>query len=431
MNVSVSLENLTGRALSGLRVEFSDRYWPWIAGPADQAKASIVVLNPAATVPANGVFNFRRTVAVRGSEASAPINMASWSGPCAEAGAGHCLQPAGVCDSSGIHGAAALPGAYVYPDLKNVNVKSYRHFYPEGADTGAISFDHDHTMFPSEGAATINYRVSDPGPDAWHGVRIEERLLKGNQVLTQSVAKQNVELESASKDQSRSLPIESQLKLPAEQGIYQLEVRVVAGSGDVLAQNDLELGVNPLAKSLLFFCAHEDDDGTQMGFIRALVENHVPFHMVYFTSGDAGSCDRYFQHSCGPAEALNFGAIRMQEARAAMGHLGVPPENILFLGLPDGGSGKIWYDHRASSDPYLAVLLASDHAPYEGLFLAQSSLRARCRGERRGRDHQEISAGGHLHVASAGGRPHRSHREQLLRGEGAAGTGAAGAAPAG
>jgi LmbE family N-acetylglucosaminyl deacetylase len=118
---------------------------------------------------------------------------------------------------------------------------------------------------------------------------------------------------------------------------------------------------------VLLFCAHEDDDGTQMGFLRSLVENQVPLHIVYFTSGDAGGCDRYFQHSCGPAEALNFGAIRMQEARAAMGHLGVPPENIFFLGLPDGGSGKIWYGHPNSRDPYLAVLLACDHAPYEGL----------------------------------------------------------------
>jgi LmbE family N-acetylglucosaminyl deacetylase len=50
-----------------------------------------------------------------------------------------------------------------------------------------------------------------------------------------------------------------------------------------------------------------------------------------------------------------------------MGHLGVPPENIFFLGLPDGGSGKIWYGHPNSRDPYLAVLLACDHAPYEGL----------------------------------------------------------------
>jgi LmbE family N-acetylglucosaminyl deacetylase len=105
-----------------------------------------------------------------------------------------------------------------------------------------------------------------------------------------------------------------------------------------------------------------------MGFIHSLVENGIPVHIIYFTSGDAGSCDRYFQHSCGPAEALNFGAIRMQEARAAMGHLGVPPENVLFLGLPDGGTGKIWYDHQRSADPYLAVLLATDHAPYDGLF---------------------------------------------------------------
>ena len=122
-------------------------------------------------------------------------------------------------------------------------------------------------------------------------------------------------------------------------GLFHVEVEITDAAGQILAANVLELGVNPLPKSVLVFCAHEDDDGTQMGFIRSLVENQIPLHVVYFTSGDAGSCDRYFQHSCGPAEALNFGAIRMQEARAAMGHLGVPPENILFLGLPDGGIG--------------------------------------------------------------------------------------------
>jgi LmbE family N-acetylglucosaminyl deacetylase len=89
--------------------------------------------------------------------------------------------------------------------------------------------------------------------------------------------------------------------------------------------------------------------------------------VIYYTSGDAGACDRYFQHSCGPAEALNYGPVRMQETRAALGHLGVPPENIMFMGLPDGGTGKIWFEHPHASDPYLAVLLASDHAPYAGL----------------------------------------------------------------
>lgn len=57
----------------------------------------------------------------------------------------------------------------------------------------------------------------------------------------------------------------------------------------------------------------------------------------------------------------------MQEARAALGHLGVPSEDIFFLGLPDGGSGEIWHKHLMPSDPYFGVLLATDHAPYEGL----------------------------------------------------------------
>jgi LmbE family N-acetylglucosaminyl deacetylase len=122
-----------------------------------------------------------------------------------------------------------------------------------------------------------------------------------------------------------------------------------------------------MPKSVLIFCAHEDDEGAHAGMIRAAVENNIPIHLVYFTSGDAGSCDRYYQHSCSPAEALNFGALRMAEARASLGHLGVPRENIHFLGLPDGGSGEIWYRHRDPGQPYLSVLLASDHAPYEGL----------------------------------------------------------------
>ena len=155
---------------------------------------------------------------------------------------------------------------------------------------------------------------------------------------------------------------------PDSSGLYRARIEIAESSGQVLATNELELGVNPLPQSVLIFCAHEDDDGSQMGFIRALVENEVPLHVVYFTSGDAGACDRYYEHYCRPAEALNFGALRMDEARAALGHLGVLRENIIFLGLPDGGSGKIWYEHIEASTPYLSIQLASDHAPYEGLF---------------------------------------------------------------
>ncbi len=61
---------------------------------------------------------------------------------------------------------------------------------------------------------------------------------------------------------------------------------------------------------------------------------------------------------------MDFGEVRLEEARASLGHLGVPPENLVTLGLPDGGLEEIWYHHPRASDPYLSVLLASDHAPY-------------------------------------------------------------------
>ncbi len=370
VNVAVTLKNLSGRALTGLRVEFSDRYWPWIAGPAEQAKASIVVLNPSAALPASGLISLRKeAVAVAPDVKEAGTHqygVVVWD---------HARKQAlDIAFSrllfvvpAGFTGPRPYPGQYIYPNLTSVNVTSYRHFYPADMDSAAISFDHDHTMVPSEGTAAVNYRVSDSGPDPWHGVRIEERLLNGDKVLTQTVAQDNVDLEPSTGGRAQLVVRNSQLKLPSDQGVYRFEVRVVDGAGDILARNDLELAVNPLPESLLIFCAHEDDEGGWYGMIRAAVENNIPIHFVYFTGGDAGACDRYYEHSCGPEEALNYGYIRMQETRAVLGHLGVPAEDILFIGLPDGGSGEIWYHHPSAAAPYLAPLLATDHVPYEGM----------------------------------------------------------------
>jgi LmbE family N-acetylglucosaminyl deacetylase len=366
VNVSVTLRNLSARALTGLRVEFSDRYWPWIAGPAEQAKASIVVMTRSASLPASGDLSLHKEAIAVAPDVKEPsthqYGIVVWN---------HArTQVLDIAFSrllfvfpAGFTGPRPYPGQYVYPNLSSVNVTSYRHFYPPEMDSAAIEFDRDHTMFPVDGTAAVNYRVRDPGPNAWHGVRIEERLLKGEQVIRQNTARDNVSLESS----EQPVSIRSEFKLPANQGLYRLNVRVVDASGDVLAQNDLELGANPLPESLLFFCGHEDDEGGWYGMIRAAVENHIPIHFVYFTGGDAGACDRYYEHSCGPEEALNYGYIRMQETRAVLGHLGVPSEDILFIGLPDGGSGEIWYHHTSGTAPYLAPLLATDHVPYEGM----------------------------------------------------------------
>jgi LmbE family N-acetylglucosaminyl deacetylase len=151
---------------------------------------------------------------------------------------------------------------------------------------------------------------------------------------------------------------------PMDLGRYIFEVSVQLPGRITVAHNRLEFAVNPLPKSILVFCAHQDDDTAHPAIIRAAVENNIPIHVVYFTSGGGNGCDRYYMHGCDPARAMDFGEVRMGEARASLGHLGVPRENIFFLGLPDGGLGQVWSRHLKADDPYLSELLATDHSPF-------------------------------------------------------------------
>jgi LmbE family N-acetylglucosaminyl deacetylase len=365
----VQIANLSGRPLGGLRVEFSERYWPWIVQQRERVGGDIVKLGSEIDLtPHLGAYASSTACAVA-SEAKQPTvkqyAAVVWDRDRKNVYAIG-FSPLVFINPPGVVSPRPYPMQYVYPSLEALNTSSYRQFHPEPFGAGAIQFDAHHTQFPSGADAMVRFSLVNPTEAAWRQVMVRARLMgpDGKEQAHQVVAERvDLNPHGAKLAQEVKFPLP-----PAASGVFHAQVEILDASGELLAASEMELGVNPLPKSVLVFCAHEDDDGTQMGFIRALVENQIPLHIIYYTSGDAGQCDRYFQHSCGPAEALNFGAIRMQEARAAMGHLGVPPENIIFLGLPDGGTGKIWYDHAHASDPYLAVLLASDHSPYEGLF---------------------------------------------------------------
>ena len=366
---NVKIENLSNESLQGLRLEFSERYWPWIVQQREQVGTDIEKLENDINLKPHQRWQAgsARCAVAKNVDQPAIKQYAAvvWDHERKNVYAIG-FSPLVFVNPPGVVAPRPYPSQYVYPSLEAVNTSSYRQFHPEPFGAGAIQLDTHHTMLPSGAEAMLRFSLVNPTDAAWRQVTVRARLLgpdgkeQANQVVAERV---DLNPHGAKLAQEVKFPLP-----PAASGLFHAWVEIADASGQTLAANELELGVNPLPKSVVVFCAHEDDDGTQMGFIRALVENQIPLHMVYFTSGDAGACDRYFQHSCRPAEALNFGAIRMQEARAAMGHLGVPPDNILFLGLPDGGSGKIWYDHAHASDPYLAVLLASDHAPYEGLF---------------------------------------------------------------
>jgi LmbE family N-acetylglucosaminyl deacetylase len=366
---NVRIENRSDRPLEGLRLEFSERYWPWIAQQRDRIGTDIEKLqNGIGLKPHEAISIIEPHCAVAQNVDRPTIKQYSavvWDAARQNVYA-IAITPLVFVNPPGVNAPQPYPGQYLYPGLDAVNTSTYREFHPEAYGADAIKFDNHHTMYPSGAEIPVRFSLTNPTDTAWRQVSVRMRLLGPDGT---PLADHEVSPSLDLPPHGAALAEEAKFQVPPDAtGLYRARVEVTESSGQLLATNDLELGINPLPKSVVLFCAHEDDDGAQMGFIRALVENQVPLHVVYFTSGDAGACDRYYEHSCGPTEALNFGALRMDEARAALGHLGVPRESILFLGLPDGGSGKIWYYHVQPSDPYLSIQLASDHAPYAGLF---------------------------------------------------------------
>ncbi len=361
----VVLRNLTDHPLEDLRVEFSVRYWPWIAQSSERAGVDTFPIVSALTLKPGA------EVEVRSARAAVARNVAEPT-----------VQQYAVVvwdhERKTVHDIAfseltfirppgdtsqePYPLQYVYPTLDAVNTTAYREFLRPGMNSGAIQFDHSHTMYAPGDVATIRFTLVNPTDKAWRGLKINASLRSlGSAGFGEEPVAEGIDLAPNAR-----LAQEAKLKLPAEgSGLYRAVILVSDPAGEILAQGEIQLAANPLPTSILIFCAHEDDEGAHAGIIRAAVENEIPIHFVYFTSGDAGSCDRYYEHSCSPAEALNFGALREEEARASVGHLGVPRESLFFLGLPDGGSGEIWYRHLLLSHPYLSVLLACDHSPYE------------------------------------------------------------------
>jgi len=373
VNCDVVVKNMTNQPLKGLRVEFSDRYWPWIAAPAERAAKSVVPLATALDLPGGetrGLHSERVAAAPVVKQPSVhQFGIVVWDQARKEV-LDIAFSQLTFIYPPGVDTPRPYPGQYPYSNLNAIKAGTYRHFYPPESSSTAIEFDRTHTMFASGDVGIVKFSVFNRTPKPWRTFSIHTSVL-GCAVLActgPEVSNQVVSPSAGLEPGAPPLTQEVEFRFPAEgPGLYRAGVQVRDASGRILAASTEDLAVNPLPKSLLIFCAHEDDEGAYSGLARAAVENHIPLHYVYFTSGDAGSCDRYYEHSCGPEEAFSFGALRMDETRASLGHLGVPREDIYYLGLPDGGSGQIWYDHTHPSRPFLDPLLATDRAPYEGL----------------------------------------------------------------
>jgi LmbE family N-acetylglucosaminyl deacetylase len=124
-----------------------------------------------------------------------------------------------------------------------------------------------------------------------------------------------------------------------------------------LLRPQLELQEND---RILVLVPHPDDDIlSTAGTIQQALEMGLPVKVVFFTNGDFNETSFALYRkeiTLDSTDALRLGATRREEALAAQGILGVKPEQVVFLGYPDGGGLEIFEKHWGESQPYRALL---------------------------------------------------------------------------
>ncbi len=256
---------------------------------------------------------------------------------------------------------------FTHPYNSFIDFSKYREFYAPGQISAALRADNSRTLYRPGDTARMTVTLKNTGQQEWSGAALQARITNsaGKEEYSGVVAS-GINLAPAGTQKVSS----DGWKIPEAQpaGTYTVELTLTGNGGEQLAHTTTEIAVNPLPASLLVICAHEDDELAYSGLIRAAVEAKIPVQLLTLTAGDVGECERYYDKPCGPNEAREFGKLRMEETAEVLEHLGVPRDKFIDLGLPDGGSGAIWFEHKESSNPFLSIYLACDHAPYENVY---------------------------------------------------------------
>jgi LmbE family N-acetylglucosaminyl deacetylase len=389
----VLLQNLSSQDARGLRVEFSNANYPWISlfdKKGDERvnpELAIKVLREGINLPPLNEVTIPMSVAgqaafLKGeqsavlgsglparSEAAPEVNtytVAVWNADRTVLYDMQFTSPV-IVRAPGSERPWPYGAQYLHAYNSDIDFKKYREFYPAGYRSPVIQLDRSRTTYRPGDPVAIKAMVKNIAAEDWKGPTLTVSLtdVSGKEYYSGQAASWAAIKSGGSVD-----VVSNVWKLPADiaAGTYRLRLTLTADDGRILATTNKELAVNHLPAALMLFNAHPDDEVAYAGMIRAAVEAGIPVRVVTFTSGDVGACERYYSKACGPNEAREFGLLRMEESADAFAHLGVARDNLIFLGLPDGGSGAIWFQHRSAERPFRSIYLATDHAPYENVF---------------------------------------------------------------
>lgn len=140
--------------------------------------------------------------------------------------------------------------------------------------------------------------------------------------------------------------------------------RVHTGNGD--RDTGVLRVVEPPRSSdrIVVFSPHPDDETLGCGGLIARARRAgARVDVVFFTNGDAFRVAvqrEYRLLRVEPDDFVRFAALRQEEARRAVGVLGVPPDHVHFLGYADRGLLEMWTDHWSPENPYISPYTRRD-----------------------------------------------------------------------
>jgi len=123
---------------------------------------------------------------------------------------------------------------------------------------------------------------------------------------------------------------------------------------------------------ILILAPHPDDEVLGAGgVIQQAVAQKLPVKVVFLTYGDSNQWSflLYRKHPVVfPAAVETMGLVRHDEAISASRILGVPSQNLTFLGYPDFGTLNIWYYHWNQRPAYRSIMTRVIAVPYKGAY---------------------------------------------------------------
>jgi LmbE family N-acetylglucosaminyl deacetylase len=145
---------------------------------------------------------------------------------------------------------------------------------------------------------------------------------------------------------------------------------------------------------ILILVPHCDDEtlGTG-GLIWSARQQGVPVKIVFMTNGDGSRSTQLAENAkkLRRTTFLQLARMRQEEALAACAQLGVGAEDVVFMGYPDRGTGRMWFDHWAPGRLFRSPYTRADRAPYDN---AHTPLTAYC-GHNAWQDVRDLVAGFH------------------------------------